>query len=723
MSGGSELKTAARWVALGALFLVPFTPLIVVNTFYFPFITGKGFYFRILIEVAVAAWAVLAVIDKAYRPRYSVIGVVVLAFLLWMGIADSFAVNAQKAFWSNFERMEGFVLLVHLVGFFFVASCVLRVEKKWRAWFLTSLSVGVVVSCYALFQLIDPTDFPIHQGSTRIDASFGNSAYLAIYLLFNVFIALWIALSEKSVGLRWSLITLAAVEGILILFTETRGTILGLAAALALTALLTALTAGKQARGWAAGGLIAIALVAGSFYLARDSSFVQNNHVLERIAGISLSEGQTRFQIWHMAWQGFLARPVTGWGQEGFNYVFNKYYDPALYGQEPWFDRAHNAFIDWLVAGGAPGFLLFVSLFASAIWLLWRRSELSRAERIALTGALVGYGIHNLFVFDNLYSYVYLFAILALIDSQVARPIRFFERTPALDSVGGITYALPVATILAVLAIWSVNIPGMTVSSRLITALNSSQDPAKGLTVLKDLAVHPAFAVQEVREQIVSYASTIAQNPNATSDQKLELAQLAVSEMEKHVALYPLDTRGYFELAYAYQAGGDIEHAITAMGEAIKLTPTKADAWITAGTLSWNAGDTSSAMESFDTAYSLAPQNKNLAAYAAAGAYAAGNAKKGDSILEDAFGTTTVDKQVLAVAYYRTQDWPRLIRLSRFQAESPSADAQTLFTLAGAYYESGDRTNAIETLRQAAARFPESAASVQAAIEQIQAKK
>ncbi len=39
-----------------------------------------------------------------------------------------------------------------------------------------------------------------------------------------------------------------------------------------------------------------------------------------------------------------------------------------------------------------------------------------------LTAALAGYAVHDMFVFDNLYSYVYLFAILALIDSQVARP-------------------------------------------------------------------------------------------------------------------------------------------------------------------------------------------------------------------------------------------------------------------------------------------------------------
>src|SRR3989338_6124912 len=219
MESEGTAKQAARWVALGALFLLPFTPLIVANSYFFPFITGKAFYLRILIEIAVAGWVVLALLDKEYRPRFSWIGASVLGFVIWMFVADAFAPNALKAFWSNFERMEGWVLLVHLLGFFFAASAILRVEKKWRAWFLTSLGVSVAIVVYSLLQLSGT--LAINQGSTRIDASLGNSAYLAIYFLFSVFIALWLALTESHPWLKWSLIALAVIEVVLIFFTET----------------------------------------------------------------------------------------------------------------------------------------------------------------------------------------------------------------------------------------------------------------------------------------------------------------------------------------------------------------------------------------------------------------------------------------------------------------------------------------------------------------------
>ena len=717
----SIAKQIALWTALGALFLIPFTPLVVINEFYFPFITGKAFFFRILVEIAAVAWVVLAFLDKEYRPRFSWIGMAAVGFVVWMFVADGLAPNAAKAFWSNFERMEGWVLLIHLLGFFLAAGAVLREQKKWRAWFLTSLSVSVIICTHALLQLGGSS--AIHQGSTRIDASMGNSAYLAIYLLFNVFIALWLALTEKYSWLKWSLITLAVLEAVLIFFTETRGTVIGLVLALALAALLTAATAGKHTRRAAAGGFVLILLIVGSFYVARNSEFVQNNHVLRRVASISLNDGATRFTIWSMAFKGVLERPILGWGQEGFNYVFDKQYNPSLYRQEPWFDRAHNAFIDWLAAGGWPAFFLYVSLFGSAIVLLWRSSELSRPERIALTAALAGYAVHNLFVFDNLYSYVYFFAILSLIDSQVARPFERLEHTPELESADGVTYALPIASIAIVVLVWAVNIPGMQVASKLITALSSSPEGvSKNIAVFEDLAAHPSFAAQEIREQLVSFAGSIVQNPQVTNEMKSQVASLAISEMQKQVTAYPLDTREHLQLSYAYRVIGDSVNALKETQEAAKLSPGKEAVWIEMGATAWDQGNTTLAQQAFHKAYELAPQFTELAAYAAAGDIAAGDIQSADKVLLDAYGSLTVDSDILAAAYYRTKNWPRLIGLWKLRADAPGASAEAWFSLAAAYYTAGDNASAIQVIKEAVVRYPDKAALGASAIAQIEGK-
>ncbi|MCR4333660.1 MAG: O-antigen ligase family protein, partial [Patescibacteria group bacterium] len=625
-----------------------------------------------------------------------------------------------KAFWSNFERMEGWVLLAHLLGLFYAAGAVLRVEKGWRAWFLVSLGVSAVIAGYALLQMNG--SLAVHQGSTRIDATLGNSAYLAIYFLFNACIALWLALTEKYTWLKWLLVALAVLEAVLIFFTETRGTIIGLVCGVALAAILVMGTAGKRARTFAAGALILVLILVGGFYLARNSSFVQGNSTLQRLASISLNDGATRFTIWHMAFQGALERPLTGWGQEGFNYIFNKYYDPSLYAQEPWFDRAHNAFIDWLTAGGLPAFLLYLSLFGSALVLLWKSSELSRPERIALTCALVGYAVHNLFVFDNLSSYLYFFAILALIDSQVGRPIERFERAPELTPAQGTSYALPIAAAVLLVLIWFVNVSGMRAASSLIVAMTPSAGGIDAnITAFTDLAAHPSFAAQEIREQIVSFASSVVQSSQATDEQKQRAVTLALTEMQKQVASYPLDAREHLQLSYAYRTAGDAASALKEVQAALLLSPKKEAIWIEAGALAWDQGQVEEAQKNFNTAYTLGSTFSSLAIYAAAGDIAVGDQAAADAILKDVYGTTDVDDDILAVAYYRTKNWPRLISIWKIRTAKSGASANNWFSLAAAYYASGDNTNAIQTINTAVKLFPDAAASGAAAIKQIQA--
>ncbi|MGH7175327.1 MAG: O-antigen ligase family protein [Minisyncoccia bacterium] len=715
------VKKSARWVALGALFLIPLAPLIVANFFFFPFITGKAFYFRILVEVLVCAWLVLALLDKRYRTHFSWVTVAVLAFVAWMFVADLAAVNVVKAFWSNFERMEGWVLLVHLLGFFLAASAVLRVEKKWREWFLASLAVSVIVVFHSILQIAGIA--AIHQGANRIDASFGNSAYLAIYFLFNVFIALWLALTEKRQWFKWSLIALAVIEAFLIFETETRGTILGLTGGLALAALLFAIFAGGRVRRFAVSGLVVIVVLVLGFLAIKDTAFVKNNDVLNRLSTISLADGQVRFTLWHMAWEGVTAGPkqlALGYGQEGYNYVFNKYYVPSLYGQEQWFDRAHNAFIDWFVAGGVPAFLLYIALFATAFLMLWR-STASRPEKILLTAALSGYVIHNLFVFDNLYAYIYFFAILALIDSQVGVPIRRFEAAPELDvAMGGA--ALAGAGVLAALLIWFVNIPQMEAAGNLITAISSTAaGPSNNLAAFENLVTQDPPQMQEIREQLVSFASQVAQNQSTDASTTEALVTLAVTQMQEQITRHPGDVRTILELSAAYSAGNDLPDALTAVGQAEALSPGKEATYVQEGALRWDMGDTAGAKAAFDKAYALGPSFSDLAVYAAVGDFITGNKAGADQILVQTFGTTTVDNDTLALAYYRLKDWPDLIALWQLRAAAPSATANDAFGLAAAYYVAGDKTQAIAEVNAAIAKYPSAAAEGAQLLQEIKA--
>ncbi len=616
MQGDGSLQVWVRYIALGALFLIPFTPLIVANSFFFPFITGKAFYFRILVEVAFAAWAVLAASDPRYRPRFSPITIAVLAFVGWMFVANLFAPNVTKAFWSNFERMEGWVLLAHLGMFFFAAGAVLRVEGRWRAWFLTSLGVSIVILGYASLQVLGVAE--THQGSTRATASFGNAIYLAAYLLFNTFIALWLAVTEKQQWLKWALVILSVVSGVFIFSTQTRGTVVALVGALGVAALLTLFTKGKQARMFAAGGLVALIIIVGGFIAMRDSDLVRQNSLLNRIAHTSLADGATRFTLWSMALEGVRERPIVGWGQEGFNYVFNQYYRPSLYAQEAWFDRAHNAFIDWLSAGGVPAFILYIALFVVGIWSLYR-APFSPTERTVLISALIGYAIHNVFVFDNLFSYVYFFAILGLIESHLPRP-----REPKKVEVIPIDFALPIGVVALLMVIWFVNISGIGVAHGLIRALSPQPGGlVENLQIFTELTEPPSFAAQEVREQLVNFALQVVSQNDVPNEVKARVATLAIWEMKKQVAAYPQDARGHLQLSLAYRLTQDIEGIMGQLDAAIEDSPRKQQILIQKGITLIQLSRFAEAKEVLVAAYRLEPRNLESSKYAVISAIAA----------------------------------------------------------------------------------------------------
>jgi Flp pilus assembly protein TadD len=192
--------------------------------------------------------------------------------------------------------------------------------------------------------------------------------------------------------------------------------------------------------------------------------------------------------------------------------------------------------------------------------------------------------------------------------------------------------------------------------------------------------------------------------------------------MQKQVAAYPQDTREQLELSYAYRSGGDGADALKAIQTARSLSPGKEEIWIQEGETQWDMGNTAAAQTDFNTAYKLGPQFKDLATYAAAGDFAAGDVADAEKVLLGAYGTTSVDSDILSIAYYRTKDWPRLISLWKMRTTLPAATAQTWFALAAAYYTSGDKANAIAAVTEAAKLFPEAAASAAAAISQIEGK-
>jgi O-antigen ligase len=202
-------------------------------------------------------------------------------------------------------------------------------------------------------------------------------------------------------------------------FTGTRGSLLGFIGGIIVVAIILAIKERehKAVRNTAIGLLAVVVLLVALLASVRGTEFAKNRPLIDRFSAIATLDlksyaqtaGFARFTLWNMAWQGVKEKPFLGWGQDNFPYVFAKYYDPKMYSQEQWFDRTHNVFFDWLIAGGFLGLLSYLAIFVVAIVMLWKRKEFALWEKAVFTGLITAYFIHNFLYFDCDCAFIYTF--------------------------------------------------------------------------------------------------------------------------------------------------------------------------------------------------------------------------------------------------------------------------------------------------------------------------
>ncbi len=767
------IERTLRWIALTGIFAIPFIVFIVAESLFFPFITGKNFAFRVIVEVITGAYLALALVNPAYRPKRSWLLGAFALFVLIVALADAFGVYPFKSFWSNYERMDGWVTLAHLFLLFLVSASVLNTAKLWRAFWQTSLFVSAIVGLYAFFQLLGIASLnPGFSSAARLDATFGNPIYLAVYMLFNIAIALmlivqsakerWNASERIVIGsifgvastiavsnfyeAGWILYAaLVVIDGVaawlvfqrrvyllalilalntLVLFlTGTRGTMLGLIGGAFLGAFLLAWSS-REARKVAIVAAVAIALAVGGLFLMRDQSWVQRIPFLQRLATISLEDSTTkaRFMNWGMAWEGVKERPILGWGQENYAIVFDKYYNPYMYGQEQWFDRVHNVIFDWLVAAGFLGFLSYLSLYGVALWLLWRRKQeeavFSALESSVLTGLLAGYFVSLFFVFDNIMSYVLFISVLAYIAWRAAAnavPIPLPRLSPKL---------LPVAVLSAVFlvwgAVWYVNARAFAANRALIRALQpQAEGVSKNLELFKQSIAYGTFGTQEAREQLTQAAAQVVRVEGVPVEVKQAFLKTAASEMELQAASSPLDARFPLFSGALLVSAGEFEKAASLLARAHELSPGKQTILFEIASNSLARGDVNAAVAAYKQAYELAPEYTDARLFYAAAVIRTGNDSLGDELLAPIVESGGAADPRIAAAYVARGRYDKIIEIWEARVKATPTESQPYFTLAAAYYGVGNSARAISTLKAAAEAIPSVKGQVDALIEQI----
>ena len=721
------MKDILQGLVFVGLFLVPFLPLYVENDFFFPYITGKNFAFRIIVEVVFASWILLALYEPKYRPKFSWIIAGFAALLGVMAVANALGESPMQSFWSNFERMDGYVTLVHLFLYVLVAGSVLTTTKLWSYFFHTS---AVVALCVALYGLAQYNGFIAagNGSTTRVDSLLGNAAYMAVYMLFNIFIIFWLFVRTKVLSYRIGYALVAVILAYTLLLTGTRGTFLALIGGSAVTVIYVAIFGRKypEFRKIAIGACAIILLAAGSFWLLRDSSFVQSQPALKRIADISLSRDLTvRGTIWGMALEGVKERPLLGWGQSNFNYVFNKQYDPSLYAAEAWFDRTHNIFLDWLIAGGVLGLLAYFSIFFAALHYLFLQPILKKnedptfnvLERGVLLGLLAGYLVHNLVVFDNIISYIFYGSILALIHSHIATPIKAIQSFTLNRQMIG-QFVAPILILTSGAVVYFVNYPGIAAAGDIIDAMRS-QNVEGRLRAFHNAIERHSFADQEIVEQLAQQAMGVVRSQNATEEEKKAIMQRAELELLRLIEEKPNDARLHAFLTSFYRSIGAIPQAKEQAAKARELSPNKQAIITEQGIIELQLNKIEGALEFLKTAFELDESNVQARLLYAGVLVRADRVEEARALVgEEYFERFAFNDFALAMTD-QSGDRQLLSEMFETRIKVQPEVAQHRASLAFIYYELGETQKAIKVLEKGGTEIPTFAESSQCFIENL----
>jgi putative inorganic carbon (HCO3(-)) transporter len=410
------------------IYVIPFLPLYIASSLMFPYITAKNFAFRILVEFACVFWLGLIATDREYRIGNSAILNSVLIFTFIIGLADLFGINPYNSFWSNYERMEGYITILHLVLFFLIIKSVFKTKNDWITFFSMYIIASILVN---LFVTVEPlvikksSDYIMEYG-TRRASTIGNPPFLASYLLLSGFLGLILAFMAQSNLLKLFSLLSVVINAIGIYLAASRGVIgtaiLGMVLLGGLFFLRKRSKSDKKIFRNAViffSGLLITATVLVMLY--RNFDFIQNSRTISRFKMVSLDDQsiKTRIDTWKIAWKGIKENPVLGWGQENFVGIYTV--NPIPLGSKfVTIDRAHNIIIDWLVNAGILGLLSYLAIFGSVFYILWsyhKKKIISEYEVFIISATIILYFIQNLFTFDTINSYLIIFALIAYIDN------------------------------------------------------------------------------------------------------------------------------------------------------------------------------------------------------------------------------------------------------------------------------------------------------------------
>ena len=602
--------------------LAPWSLLWLDSSLLFPYTTGKTWVFRALVELAFVLSLVLTISRRRwgvaqYHSHHGsrVLVYVLTSFLAWTLLCNMLGLDAYRSFWSNWERMGGFIDYIHWALYLFCLLSVMSHERTRPMLF----NLVLIISLVCLTGIFD--------AETRSISTLGNPIYVGNLAVFGIFISIYLFAGRtpdkgwKSGVLRLLLALALMIAVAAVLKSASRGPMVALAAGSLVLLISIGLGFARRHSPLMAGVFILACVAFGSALISQTHSIQKvleqsDNYAFQRLSRVSLSNQTTadRLENWRIAADAAQSRPWMGWGQENYMIAFNQHYRPGRIDRAKlWFDRAHNAYLDVLVASGVPGLLLYCLMMGLPLWLIWCAPGWSRLEKSSMLALFTAFLLKNVVGFDTFSSSIVWIVIVAIVLVE-QKQAAFEDTEHALSESFLFRLSALVLLALSMLAIYGLNIRPYQDNQRFATLMNHP------------LAVNSQPLIQVLAQPVSSYryahnsklavfdsllTNSSGSDLDADERQRLEqVFQRAVRLVNDALITQPENYRIKYNGALLAAQLGQYETAIRLLEELTEASPKRAAFWHTLAQVYAAKGRDKSALLARETAAKLNPDWK-----------------------------------------------------------------------------------------------------------------
>ncbi len=610
------------WLIGGIVAIVPLW----VPTYVFIGISfNKAALFYALVTILVLLYVILIWRDKNYLPKFNFVGWSFVGLVVILGIATITSVQPYLSFWGTFNRTDGLLMWLYYLVFFIITTSVVTTRLAW--WRVVSISLagtlGVVL--YGLGQALLWPGVVASSDRWRIGSTLDNPVFLGGYLALALPLTLSWALTRIDRRWRYAGLILAFLEIVTLALTWSRGAWLsaiigGFVFAIIYLYWFHRPWATRATVGLVVGlGLVLFGLGVGQI-LPDQSNWYRASRYLLRTESIAL-----RYQLWRVAGQAIVERPLLGWGLENFSVAVDKYYqvspDIDVPFSETHTDRPHNEYLGMAINGGIFTLLAYLALLLSAIWLGYRqvmklvRQRKTFAESIFYLGCLATVITYMVFAFTAFQLVdIIPYLLLALVGLG-----QIFWETSTRRHKLNFNWEKPASFIIGigivVLSYWSVIQPIMAVRlADQATIAFQNHDFAKSEKLFKDALQQHSYLSNQIRGQMAVLADNARANFN--SDAEFNDFQRQTGEwIQQNHSVEPLNSYYYliFGMYYGHLAQVWPEYlsqSETSFQKVIELAPQKAETYWQWGNIYGRIGKIDQAQLKYSQALELEPSNK-----------------------------------------------------------------------------------------------------------------